>query len=207
MRKVRRGNWRPGYPPGVHKMLLVLLTCELVFRGMDYFTGDRTKVVEMLSTVEKAMPLTWWGALCLTASGLLAAGIIGRWVRVVVAGALLASGIYGGLAWGTALTMIEYGCRPAVDVASSYAIVWAGITTTLLAAALFAPSHSRAVGLLLLGVASATWTLLIALGAVDELCAWDGYRAPAHFAAMSMLWHGIAYGTSIRGRTMEKVKA
>lgn len=205
--KVKRGNWRPGYPPGVHHMLLVLLTCELVLRGMDYFTGDRTKVAEMLSTVEKAMPLTWWGALCLTASGLLAAGIIGRWVRAVVAGALLASGIYGGLAWGTTLTMIEYGCRPTVDVAPSYAILWAGITTTMLAAALFAPTHSRAVGLLLLAVASATWTLLLALGAVDELCAWDGYRTPAHFAVMAIVWHGIAYGTTLRGRTMEKVKA
>lgn len=207
MPKIRRGNWRAGYPPGVHQMLLVLLTVELVLRGMDYFTGDRTRVVETLSTVEKAMPLQWWGLLCLTAAATLIAGIIGRWVRFVIAGALLASGIFGGLAWGTTLTMFEHGCRPTVDVAPEYAMVWGGITVTLLVAALFASSRPRAVGLMLLAVVCGTWTLLIALGAVDEVCAWDGYRTPAHFAVMSILWHGIAYGTSIRGRAMEKIRA
>lgn len=207
MPKIRRGNWRAGYPPGVHQMLLVLLTVELVLRGMDYFTGDRTRVVETLSTVEKAMPLQWWGALCLTAAATLIAGIIGRWGRFVIAGALLASGIFGGLAWGTALTMFEHGCRPTVEVAPAYATVWGGITVTLLVAALFASSRPRAVGLMLLAVACGTWTLLIALGAVDEVCAWDGYRTPAHFAVMSVLWHGIAYGTSVRGRAMEKIRA
>ena len=188
-------------------MLLVLLTVELVLRGMDYFTDDRTRVVETLSTVEKAMPLQWWGVLCLTAAATLIAGIIGRWVRFVIAGALLASGIYGGLAWGTMLTMFEHGCRPTVEVAPAYATVWGGITVTLLVAALFASSRPRAVGLMLLAVICGTWALIIALGAVGEVCAWDGYRTPAQFVVMSILWHGIAYGTSIRGRAMEKIKA
>ena len=207
MPKIRRGHWRAGYPPGVHQMILVLLTFELVLRGMDYFTGDRTRVVETLSTVEKAMPLQWWGLLCLTAAATLIAGIIGRWVRFVITGALLASGIYGGLAWGTMLTMFEHGCRPTVEVAPAYATVWGGITVALLVAALFASTRPRAVGLMLLAVACGTWALIIALGAVDEVCAWDGYRTPAHFTVMSALWHGIAYGTSIRGRAMEKIKA
>lgn len=195
---IRRGTWSAGYPPGVHQLLLVLLTCELLLRGMDYFTGDRTETANSLLTiVELAMPLTWWGLLCLASAALIITGIIGRWARVIIAGALLASGIYGGLAWGMMLRMFEYGCRPADETVPGYALVWGAITAGLLSAAWFAETRRHAVAFLVLSVITGTWTTVILSGAVDNMCAWDGYRTPAHMAVMCVLWHGIAYGTHI----------
>lgn len=203
---IRRGTWSAGYPPGIHQFLLVLLTCELILRGMDYFTGDRVKTAtSLLTIVERAMPLTWWGLLCLASATMIITGIIGRWANVIVAGALLASGIYGGLSWGMLLRMFEYGCRPAVETTPGYAFVWGAVTAALLSAAWFAEPRRCAVALLLLGVTTGTWTTVILTGAVDNLCAWDGYRTPAHMAIMCILWHGIAYGTHIRAQAQKVV--
>lgn len=203
---IRRGTWSAGYPPGVHQILLVLLTCELILRGMDYFTGDHSEATNnLLTIVERAMPLTWWGLLCLASAALTITGIIGRWANLIVAGALLASGIYGGLAWGMLLRMFEYGCRPAAETTPGYALVWGGVTAALLSGAWFGETRRRTVVLLLLGVATGTWTAIILTGATDNLCAWDGYRRPATMAAMGILWHVIAYGTHLRAQAHKVV--
>lgn len=203
---IHRGTWSAGYTPGIHQFLLVLLTCELLLRGMDYFTGDRTETANSLLTiVERAMPLTWWGLLCLASAALVITGIIGRWARFIIAGALLASGIYGGLAWGMMLRTFEYGCRPAGETASGYALVWGTITAALLSAAWFAETRHRAVALLILGVTTGTWTTVILSGAADNMCTLDGYRTPAHMAVMCVLWHVIAYGTHIQAHVHKVV--
>ena len=203
---IRRGTWTAGYPPGIHQLLLVLLTCELTLRGMDYFTGDRSEAAStMLTVVERAMPLTWWGLLCLASAALIITGIIGRWANMIVAGALLASGIYGGLAWGILLRMIEEGCRPAQETTPGYALVWGAITAALLSGAWFGETRPRTIVLLLLAVATGTWTTVLLTGAADNLCAWDGYRRPAHMAAMCILWHGVAYGTHLSAQAQKVV--
>lgn len=105
----RKGDWRPGMPAPIARMILWLMVMEILSRGADYATGDRPGVTSSLTVVEAAMPLPAWGACCLIAGSIVTVGIAARRAKVVALGAAWSASVYVVLAVGLALRMVERG--------------------------------------------------------------------------------------------------
>lgn len=96
-------------PQDVSLLVLVLFTLQMLNRGVDYLGDDRDGVTASLSVAERAMSLQMWGILFLTVSLTIFAGVILRREMLIIYGAVVAAGLYGGLAWGLFLRMVERG--------------------------------------------------------------------------------------------------
>ncbi|QNQ90706.1 hypothetical protein GP475_08695 [Corynebacterium poyangense] len=104
-----RGDWRPGLPAPVSRLVIWLLALEILDRGVDYALGDPPGVTNSLTIVEEAMPLPAWGALCLIAGITVIVGILTKQHVGIVLGSLWAAGIYAALSWGLFLKFLERG--------------------------------------------------------------------------------------------------
>lgn len=96
-------------PQDVSVLIIILFTLQMLNRGTDYLEGDRDDVTASLSVAERAMPLQMWGILFLTVSLTIFAGILLRREMLIIYGSVVAAGLYGGLAWGLFLRMVERG--------------------------------------------------------------------------------------------------
>lgn len=70
-----------------------LFAFQLFARGLDYATGNPQQGVGAFQ-VESVDPPIVWGAFCIIAALMVAAGLIGKWNRIVRDGAILAAAIY-----------------------------------------------------------------------------------------------------------------
>lgn len=109
LNRIPRGRWLAGMPQDVSLMMMMLFTLQMLNRGLDYLGGDRDGVTESLSVVERAMPLQMWGILFLAVSLTIFAGMFLRREMLIIYGAVVAAGLYGGLSWGLFLRMVERG--------------------------------------------------------------------------------------------------
>lgn len=109
LNRIPRGRWRAGMPQDVSILITILFTLQMLNRGVDYIGGDRVGVTESLSVAERAMPLQMWGILFLTVSLTIFAGMFLRREMLIIYGSVVAAGLYGGLAWGLFLRMVERG--------------------------------------------------------------------------------------------------
>lgn len=107
--RMKRGDWAPGLQPDLSLVAMWALILELIVRGVDYVGGDRPEVTNNLTVVEQAFPIQVWGILCLAAGLMFAFGVATQKFGAVIAGSLLATGVYGALAAGLFLRMVERG--------------------------------------------------------------------------------------------------
>lgn len=70
-----------------------LFAFQLFARGLDYATGNPQQGVGTFQ-VESVDPPIVWGAFCIIAALMVAAGLIGKWNRIVRDGSILAAAIY-----------------------------------------------------------------------------------------------------------------
>lgn len=70
-----------------------LFAFQLFARGLDYATGNPQQGVGTFQ-VESVDPPIVWGAFCILAALMVAAGLIGKWNRIVRDGSILAAAIY-----------------------------------------------------------------------------------------------------------------
>lgn len=90
-------------------LIIILFSLQMLNRGVDYLGDDRVGVTESLTVAERAMPLQMWGILFMTVSLTIFAGILLRREMLIIYGSVVAAGLYGGLAWGLFLRMVERG--------------------------------------------------------------------------------------------------
>lgn len=107
--RVRMGGWSPGLQPDLSLAFMLLLSTEVLVRGVDYITGDRKDVTQSLSIVESAMPLQVWGALLIAAGASFTFGVLARRFGPLIFGAVLIMAIYGAISFGLFLRMVERG--------------------------------------------------------------------------------------------------
>ena len=97
---LRRGTWVPLLPLPARLAVVTLVTVEPIMRGIDYILPDAEPPATQLSVLERAMPITVWGILCLIAGLTALVGFSGRWRRITVAGLWLGGSVYVALAAG-----------------------------------------------------------------------------------------------------------
>lgn len=107
--RVRRGGWSPGLQPDLSLVFMLLLSAEVLVRGVDYLTGDRKDVTKALNVAESAMSLQVWGVLIIAAGSSFAFGVLARRFGPLIFGAVLLMAVYGALAFGLFLRMVERG--------------------------------------------------------------------------------------------------
>lgn len=125
------GQWRPGLPAPVSRLVLVMLTAEILVRGSDYLPGDPPRVTGSPSIVEQALPLPVWGVLCLTAGCTTTVGMILRRVTPILLGCVWAAGIYTALAWGLFLQFVGLGAPWGGWRSPAHCLLMAGLWVTL----------------------------------------------------------------------------
>ncbi|OHO71197.1 hypothetical protein HMPREF2692_01395 [Corynebacterium sp. HMSC036D03] len=79
------------------QLLIGALTFQLFSRGLDYVLGNPQQGVGAFR-ISEASPSLVWGAACIIAALIVAAGLLRQCPRVVRAGAILAAAIYGAFA-------------------------------------------------------------------------------------------------------------
>ena len=109
MPRITRGEWQPGLQPDLSFLVMMLLSLEIIVRGFDYLTNDRPDVTSNLSVVENAMPLPLWGILFFISGGTFLFGALYRRFSPLIFGAITAMALYGALATGLFLRMVERG--------------------------------------------------------------------------------------------------
>lgn len=107
--RMKRGDWTPGLQPDLSLVFMILLAVEVAVRGIDYLGGDREDVTQSLTVVQSAMPLQMWGVLLLAAGGTFLFGVLTRSFAPLIFGAVSIMAIYGALAFGLFLRMVERG--------------------------------------------------------------------------------------------------
>lgn len=107
--RLTRGEWSPGLQPDLAFTVMLLMSLEVMVRGIDYLTGDRPDVTTNLSVVESAMPLPMWGVLFLLAGGTFLFGVVARRFTPLIFGSVTVMALYGSLAVGLFLRMAERG--------------------------------------------------------------------------------------------------
>lgn len=98
-------------PRPVSAFVLMVFALEIISRGSDYMDND-PRINHSLSIMETAMPLPIWGAMCITSGVMVLAGMSMRRTVLIVWGAVLAMGIFGGLSAGAVAQMVNDGWPP-----------------------------------------------------------------------------------------------
>lgn len=75
------------------RAIIACLAFQLFARGLDYATGNPREGVGAFQ-VESLNPPLVWGLACIVAALMVAAGLMGRWIRIVRDGAILTATIY-----------------------------------------------------------------------------------------------------------------
>lgn len=96
-------------PSDISALILAMLTFQAMNRGFDYITGDRENTTSSLTVVEQAMPLWAWGVGFFSGGALVAFGMWRRRAEPIVYGSVFLMAMYGALAWGLMLKMVERG--------------------------------------------------------------------------------------------------
>ena len=105
---IHMGKWKMGYfDPRLVLFFGILIAIEAVARGIDYLTGDHPDTTSSLTAIEKAMPLQWWGALCLFAGAGVLIGMLGRWATMIIGCSMIGGATYLTLAVGLAMKAWE----------------------------------------------------------------------------------------------------
>lgn len=95
-----RGTWEPLLPPTSRNAVVGLVPLEPIIRGLDYLLPDGDPPSRTLDVVEQAMPIQWWGVLCLLAGVIALAGFHARRRRTCITGLWLGAAVYASLAAG-----------------------------------------------------------------------------------------------------------
>lgn len=105
---LHQGKWRMGhFDPRVVLLFGVLIAVESLVRGLDYVTGDHPDTTDALTQIEKAMPLQWWGVLCMIAGGGVLIGVLGKWATMIIGCSMIGGATYMTLAVGLAMKTVE----------------------------------------------------------------------------------------------------
>lgn len=105
---IHKGKWQMGnFDPRILLLIKLLIATEAILRGIDYVTGDSPETTSSLTAIEKAMPLEWWGILCLIAGGGLIVGMLGRWFTLMIGSCMVGGATYVTLSVGLAMKAYE----------------------------------------------------------------------------------------------------
>ena len=102
------GKWRMGhFDPKVALLCCIMIAIEALARGLDYATGDHPDTSNSLTQIEKAMPLQWWGFLCMIAGGGVLIGMLGKWATMIIGCSMIGGATYMTLAVGLAMKTVD----------------------------------------------------------------------------------------------------
>lgn len=108
-RLIAKGGWTPGLQPDLALVFMILMSSEVIMRGLDYLGGDRPDVTQNLTIVEAIFPLQVWGLLLTTGGATFLAGVLSRRFGALILGSLVIFATYGALTVGLFLRMVDRG--------------------------------------------------------------------------------------------------
>lgn len=92
--KIHRGTWRAGnLPGGATYAVLGAMVAGALARAWVYltYTPESTSI---LIGIEESLPLTIWGLIFILGCVLAVAGMVGRWYRMILSGAMVLGAVY-----------------------------------------------------------------------------------------------------------------
>lgn len=104
-----KGHFQPTLPQNIHGIVIFLFSLEGLMRGLDFFIGDDEVTTQNLKSIELAMPINYWGLIFIFSFIMVSVGLKLQRSLPIIYGSVLNMAIYGALAWGLTLSMIERG--------------------------------------------------------------------------------------------------
>ena len=127
----RKPEWRPGFPASTGRFMVAVLAVESIVRGLDYVTGDDRATTVFSSTVEKALPLVFWGAAYIAAGLVVIVGMSVKRYRLIMVGSYIAGATYGATAYGLIVHIAGMGWPPdgwrSAWLALTMGLLWFGV--------------------------------------------------------------------------------